>query len=195
MTSRILIVIGHPDPSPERFCRALATAYGDGAREGGHEVRVIDIAPLDIPPLRTKQEFEHGEIPAAAARAQDDLLWAQHLFLVFPLWLGGMPALLKAFFEQTLRPDFAFSGDTSRGQWTRKLKGRTAHIAVTMGMPAIFYRVVYRAHSVKSLRENVLSFVGIKTVRTSLIGMVEDEGAQARETWLAQMRAFGREAA
>ena len=35
------------------------------------------------------------------------------------------------------------------------LKGRSARIVVTMGMPALFYSLYYRSHSVKSLKRNV----------------------------------------
>jgi putative NADPH-quinone reductase len=35
--------------------------------------------------------------------------WAQHLVIVIPLWIGTMPALLKGFFEQTVRPGFAMA--------------------------------------------------------------------------------------
>lgn len=194
MPSRVLIVIGHPDPSPSRFCRALAAAYRDGALDAGHEVREIDIAGMEVPLLRSKAMFEHGEIPPVIARAQEDILWAQHLMIIYPLWLGDVPALFKGFLEQVFRPGFAFTGDTSKGKWKKRLAGRTAHLAVTMGMPSIFYRVVYRAHSVKSLRENVLAFVGIRTVQTSLIGMVEADNTKAHEIWLAHMRGFGHEA-
>ena len=41
-----------------------------------------------------------------------------------------------------------------------------------MGMPAIFYRLVYGAHSVKSLERNILRFVGIKPVHVTYIGGV-----------------------
>ena len=48
MGKRILILLGHPDPRPERLCRALAEAYHAGAVEAGHEVAVIDVARLDF---------------------------------------------------------------------------------------------------------------------------------------------------
>ena len=35
--------------------------------------------------------------------AQADIGWAQHIVLFFPLWLGDMPAVLKAFLEQVAR--------------------------------------------------------------------------------------------
>jgi putative NADPH-quinone reductase len=70
------------------------------------------------------------------------------------------------------------------------LAGRSARIVVTMGMPALFYSAYYRAHSVKSLKRNILEFCGIAPVRTTLIGMVEGR-KQAREEWLAKLGALG----
>ena len=66
------------------------------------------------------------------------------------------------------------------------LKGRSARILVTMGMPAFFYRIYYRAHSVRNLKRNILEFCGFGPVRTTLIGMVEGKPA-ARAPWLARM--------
>ena len=74
--------------------------------------------------------------------------------------------------------------------WKKKLAGRSARIVVTMGMPAFFYRVYYRAHSLKSLKRNILAFCGISPVRTTLIGIVEGR-KQAREEWLAKLGALG----
>ena len=64
MSRRILIVVGHPDPSPDRLCRGLAKAYGEGAEKAGHAVRRVDLAVLEFPMLRTMQEFEHGACPS-----------------------------------------------------------------------------------------------------------------------------------
>jgi hypothetical protein len=57
-------------------------------------------------------------------------------------------------------------------------------------MPALFYRLVYGAHSVKSLKRNILHFVGIKPVECSLIGNVEGS-ADDRAGWLAKMKKLG----
>ena len=184
----ITIIQGHPDGGAPHLCHALAAAYADGAKEGGHAVRVIDLGNTEFPLLRTKDDFERGAVPAQLKAAQDDIAWADHLLLVYPLWLGEMPALVKAFFEQVLRPGFAF--ETGGSGWAPKLKGKSARIVVTMGMPAAFYRWYFGAHSLKSLRRNVLSFVGIKPVRATLLGLVEGS-AKRRERWLKKMRELG----
>jgi len=40
MTSRILILNGHPDPAEGHLAQALVAACAEGATEAGHEVRV-----------------------------------------------------------------------------------------------------------------------------------------------------------
>jgi putative NADPH-quinone reductase len=192
---RILLIQGHPDAGAVHLCHALADAYADGAAECGHEVRRIDVAKLDFPVLRSAAEWENGEVPAALRPAQDDIVWSQHLVVFFPLWLGDMPALLKAFLEQVARPGFAFHDDGNGGFGKKGLSGRSARVVVTMGMPAAVYRYFYRAHSVRSLERNVLGFVGIAPVHETLVGMVDRLDEPARTKWLARLRDLGREAA
>ena len=132
---RITIIQGHPDPDESRFCHAIGWTYEQGAVEAGHQVRTIDVARLDFPMLRTRLEFEKGKLPADIRAAQDDIRWANHLVICYPLWLGTLPALLKGFFEQTFRYGFAFDLG-GRGDAKKLLKGRSARIIVTMGMPA-----------------------------------------------------------
>lgn len=191
MSKRIVIIQGHPDPNEGHFCHALASAYAQGAHDGRHEVQRISIAKIDFPVLRTKEDWESEPPVAAVRRAQELILWAEHLVVIYPLWLGGMPALLKAFFEQVLRPGLGKAEGERGSIFTKPLKGRTAHIVVTMGMPALAYRWYFGAHSLKSFERNILRFVGIKPVRESLIGMVES-AASRREKWIENMHDFGR---
>lgn len=50
-----------------------------------------------------------------------------------------MPALLKAFFEQIFRPGFAIPETGVGTMLYRLLKGRSARVVVTMGVPALVY--------------------------------------------------------
>jgi len=185
----VTIVQGHPDGQAPHLCHALADAYAAGARDAGHAVRIVDLGKLVFPILRTKEAFERSPLPPVLEDAQRDIAWADHLLLVYPLWLGEMPAIVKAFFEQVLRPGFAFE---MRGRgWTPKLRGKTARVVVTMGMPAALYRWYFGAHSLKSLRRNVLAFVGIKPIRTTLLGLVEAASEKRRQRWFAKLRALG----
>lgn len=194
MGRRIVIIQGHPDPAPERYGRALASAYERGARDGGHDVRRIDVASLAFDLVRSQPDWERGRTSDDIERAQNDIAWAEHLVIVYPLWLGGMPALLKGFFEQVARPSFAFGDQGSGKGWPKgRLAGRSARIVVTMGMPAFVYRWYFGAHSLKSLERNILRFVGINPIAETLIGMVAADDPRRREKWLAKVEALGRD--
>ena len=56
MLRRITIIQGHPDPSDQRFGYALAEAYAQGAKEAGHEVRLIEVAKIDFQLLRSQED-------------------------------------------------------------------------------------------------------------------------------------------
>jgi putative NADPH-quinone reductase len=189
MTRRILIIDGHPDPAAARFVHALALAYERGALAAGHEVRRLAVAELQFPWLCSGEDFQKGNAPAAIGKAQAAVAWADHLVILYPLWLGSMPALLKAFFEQLMRPGFAFAAAKGRGLPRKLLGGKSARIIVTMGMPALFYRWYFRAHSLKSLERNILAFCGIRPVSASLVGMVENQ--RQRKQWLEKVERLG----
>jgi putative NADPH-quinone reductase len=195
MTRRIALIDGHPDPDRTRFLHALADAYEAGALGAGHAVRRITVADLDLPLLRTAADFRTGQPLPVVRACQRTLAWAQHWVILYPLWLGSMPALLKGFFEQVGRPGFAFGAARGRGLPRKLLAGRSARVIVTMGMPGFFYRWYYRAHSLKSLERNILAFVGIAPVRATIVGMVDDVSPATRAKWLARLRKLGADAA
>ena len=190
MAKQIAIIQGHPDPQGNHFGHALAEAYAMGAQAEGHQVNFIHVAQLEFPLLRSKEEFEKGSPPASIQQAQAIIQQAEHLVFFYPLWMGSMPALLKAFLEQVFRPGFT-TGTKETGKPAQQLlKGKTARIVVTMGMPALLYRWYFLAHSLKSLERNILKFCGISPIQESLIGLVEASEPK-RKKWLAKMRGFG----
>jgi putative NADPH-quinone reductase len=191
MGRRIAIIQGHPDGSTARFCHALAAAYEESARAAGHDVRRIEVAAMDIAPLRSRRQWQDGGPSAEVAQAQQTIEWAEHLVIFYPLWLGSMPALLKAFFEQVFRPGFAVDRHHSELVWHKRLRGRSARIVVTMGMPVLIYRFYFLSHSLKTLERNILGFCGIRPVRASLIGLVDAPDPGRRNGWLQKMTRLG----
>lgn len=188
----IVLIQGHPEAGGRRFCHGLAAAYAEGARAAGHSVRQVAIAELSFPVLRSQREWADGPVPPDIAQAQDAIRWAGHIVVFYPLWMGDLPALLKGFLEQLLRPGFGTSAVEGGMKWEKLLRGRSARVVVTMGMPALAYRWWFGAHSLRSLKRNILAFCGIGPVRDTLVGNVEGCGARARERWLARMRELGR---
>src|ERR1700757_756367 len=103
-----------------------------------------------------------------------------------------MPTLLKALFLAVLRPKCAFSTARQRlFPQPQALAGKSARIIVTMGMPAWFYRWYFRAHSLKSLKRNILRSCGLNPVRSCVVGTVETMSQAAGGNWLLKAQGRG----
>ena len=191
--TRVLILQGHPTPGGGHYGHALGEAYGAGARAAGHEVREIRTGDIDFPLILSTEDWRTAAPPPAIAAAQEAILWAEHLVIFYPLWLGDVPAHFKGFLEQAIRPTLIGEIDMS-GKSGRRLAGRSVRIIVTMGMPGWFYRLYYRAHSLKSLSRNVLQFDGLGPVRTTVVGSVDRSPAH-RVRWIERVKALGARAA
>lgn len=186
----ILILQGHPDTSDSHFCHALADAYAAGAERGGHDLGRITLSDTGVELLRSRREWQSAELPAYVREGQEAIRRADHIVLIFPLWLGGMPALVKAWLEQVFREGFAM--EIGENGWQRHLKGKSARLVVTMGMPAFFYRLYFRSHGTRQISRSILGFSGIGPIRETLIGRVEPMAADRAKALLDEMRDLGR---
>ena len=186
--TQICIIQGHPDSRGGHLCHGLADAYRQGALDAGHQVSKVDIGALKIDFVRNPEDMTHPP-NESILMAQQTILEAEHLMIIYPLWLGTMPALVKAFFEQAACGDF-FLEKTEKPWPVGKLKGRSARLVVTMGMPAAAYRLLMGSHGVKGFESGILGIAGIGPIRETLFGNVE--GSQRTRTkWLAKMRDLG----
>jgi putative NADPH-quinone reductase len=191
MAQKILIIDGHPDAERARYCHALADAYTQGAMAAGKETRLITLAETPVEMLRTARAFAALASSAHIKAAQADIAWADHLVIVFPLWLGGAPAFLRAFLEQVACGGF-FAATEGAGI-RPKFKGKSARLIVTMGMPAFVYRLFFHAHGVRNIIHGVLGFAGFAPVRATFFGAIESVGAAQLKTRLEHTRLLGRE--
>jgi len=190
LSRHILIIEAHPGGHDGHLCGAFADSYAAGAAEAGFLLRRLDISLLDFPLLRSREAFENGPIPESLIPASEAIQWAEHIVFVFPLWLGTMPALLKAFLEQVFRPGIAFQYGES-GIAKKLLRGCTARIIVTMGMPVPIYRFCFGAHGTNALRRGILNFAGIRPVRQTFFGMIDQAGPERRKEWLGKVEMLG----
>src|SRR3954463_1411507 len=159
---KIMIVVGHPQSRTLRG--ALGEAYQRGAQAAGHDVKLFALAEMKFDPiLREGYRMEQPLEPDLQA-AYDALAACDHLVIIFPLWCGDMPALLKGFIERLLQPDLIRRQDTDNAMNWAIFNNKTARVVMTMGMPVSIYRFWYGGHALKLLARNILKFIGIKPV-------------------------------
>lgn len=186
--SRVVVVVGHTRKGT--YCEALGEAYRRGAEAAGARADLFVTSKLSFDPLLHEGYERIQPLEPDLGAAHEALLAADHIVIVFPLWLGTLPAILKAFLERILQPDLV--EPSKQGTFVQILKGKSARVIVTMGMPAFVYRWWFGAHAVRMLKHNILGFMGVKPVAISIFGSIESIGQKGRAKRLAEVEAIGR---
>jgi NAD(P)H dehydrogenase (quinone) len=141
--SKIAIIVGHA--RRDTYCEVLGEAYRRGAAIAGHDARLFVTSRMSFDPVLHVGFDTVQPLEPDLQSAHDAMLAADHLVLIFPLWLGTLPAIFKGFLERILQPDLVEPARLK--QYKQVLKGKSARIVVTMGMPGLLYRWYYGAHA------------------------------------------------
>ena len=189
--SKICVIHGHPDTNEKHFVTALGQAYVEGATSAGHTVSEIRIGDLNFDLLRRPADFE--TLPSEELQAErQKIAEADHVVLVFPLWLGGTPAIVKAFFEQIARGGYFLQAANSESEFPiARMKGKSLRIIVTMGMPGLVYKTWFGAHSLKGFEQGIFGMSGFKPIHHKVIGTVGVDDPEKHEKWLSEVRELG----
>ena len=192
MSKRILIIQGHP--AEQSLCGALAKEYEQGAQESGHTVRILAVRDLKFESVLHEGYKVIQPLETDLILAQNEIKSADHIVIVFPIWWGGMPALLKGFIDRVFLPGFAFKYRQGSLWWDKLLKGKSAHIIATMDTPPWYFRIFYRDAGINQMRRTILQYCGVKPVKVTRIGRVKDTTDAWKNAWLSKVKVFGRHA-
>jgi NAD(P)H dehydrogenase (quinone) len=186
---KILIINGHPNK--ESFNYGLSEAYKKGAEKSGNEVKEILVGELEFGPNLQYGYQKRTELEPDLLKAWKKIEWAEHIVWIYPLWWGFMPAILKGFIDRLFLPNFAFQYKENSTQWDKLLKGKTAHIINTMDYPVWYYRWFLRERGTKIMKNMILSFVGIRTTKTTYIAPIKSSNQEFRKNWIEKIKTIG----
>jgi len=122
----VLLVYAHPEPTS--FTAALKDAGAAALREAGHTVEISDLYAENFDPVAGRHDFgtvadearfhyqteqghahEHQTFAPDLVREQQRFLNADLVVWLFPIWWGGMPAIMKGWFDRVLAFGFAYA--------------------------------------------------------------------------------------
>ncbi|MET4615332.1 NAD(P)H dehydrogenase (quinone) [Stenotrophomonas sp. 2619] len=192
MSRSIVILLGHPDR--DSLCGALAERYQHAALAAGHTVQLFALGEIDFDPILRHGYRQIQPLEPGLEQINTAIAGCEHLVLVYPTWWGGMPALLKGFFDRAFLPGVAFRYRADSVWWDRLLAGRSARVITTLDTPPWYFRWVYRMPGHQQIRRTILEFCGIRPVKISGFGPVRSASAAQREAWLQQAEQLGRQA-
>ncbi|MES2796748.1 MAG: NAD(P)H-dependent oxidoreductase [Bacteroidota bacterium] len=186
----ILIINGHPDDQSFNF--GIAEAYQKGAESSGAEVVIVNVRDLNFNPNLQFGYRKRMDLEPDLLMAQEKITWADHLVIIYPVWWGSIPALLKGFLDRVFLPGFAFQKRENSVWWDKLLKGKTGRIISTLDQPAWYYWLIYRQPTNNAMKKMVLQFCGIDPVSVTTIGPLRLSETKFRENWLQKIENLGK---
>ncbi len=190
---KVIVINGHP--SKDSFCTALANSYASGLEEKGVNFNLVHLSELDFNPILENGYQKRTELEPDLLATWDKIKEADHMVFVYPNWWGTYPALLKGFIDRIFLPGFAFEQYENSIKWAKLLKGKTAHIIVTMDSPGFVYKLFLKSPGHNSIKRCVLDFCGVNTVKTTNFRIVKTSTPEKRKKWLSKAFILGKKIA
>jgi len=186
MKNKILIINGHPNSDSFNF--ALSEAYKKGAAQSGKIVKILNLNELKFDLNQTNFKLEN--VSTDIKNSQEQIIWADHLVWIYPIWWYTMPALMKIFIEQVFVSGFAFKYLETKNQkivkWEKYLTGKTAELIATMDAPPFYYKFIVKDPGYKSLKAS-FSYCGMKITGKTYFGSVKLSSETQKKKWLLEM--------
>ena len=168
----LLVINGHPDPSPRRYCSALCDAFSDGLKAGMHHVQHVRVGCLPL--IDNESNLELG---ADLAKTVTRIRAADRLFVFFPMWLGDAPPILRDLFDLSFRQ----CGSNTQTE-------KHAQLVMTTSFPALLYkgRTFAKCEAATSVK-----LPGLVVRTTTIIGSIDTITDHDRQEWLSAMYRSG----
>ncbi len=184
---KVLIVYSHPNP--KSFNAAILEKVVSALKSINADFRIIDLYRENFKIALDSKDFEtlqNGKTPEDVQKYQQDILWADKLIFIFPVWWWSYPAILKGFIDRVFLHGFAYA--FKKNGLKKLLKNEKALVFMTTGGLKEEYE---KNNAIQILQrpfsEGVLSFCGIKNSEFHLFYGIPSSSEEYRKNCLLEV--------
>jgi NAD(P)H dehydrogenase (quinone) len=183
MKMNVLMIFTHPNHESLSYAFLQEAMRGCKENTQVKETRVLDLYQEQFDPVlvfnETKRRRDmHRDEKLTNYREQ--ILWADKLVFIYPIWWGRPPAMLLGYIDQMFASGFAYrdhGGLFPEGL----LKGKSVVCISSMKGPT-FYPLFWLNNSHKVLMKKALfQYVGMKRVKFFEFGHMESKKGKQKE--------------
>ncbi|AIQ71597.1 NAD(P)H-dependent oxidoreductase [Paenibacillus graminis] len=179
-----LVIYIHPNHQSLNYAFLQEVLRGSRENAKVAEIQVLDLYDEGFDPVLVFNEHKRRRdmhTDPALAKYREQLMWADKIVLVYPIWWGRPPAMLMGYIDQMFASGFAYrdkGGLLPEGL----LKGKSVVCISTMQGPTHYpLLMLHNAHKVL-MRKALFNFVGIRKVKFFEFGSMESKrGKHARK--------------
>ncbi|MFD0590332.1 NAD(P)H-dependent oxidoreductase [Paenibacillus sp. GCM10027627] len=172
---KTLIIYTHPNHQSLNYAFLERVLQGSGENPHISETQVLDLYEEGFDPsLVFNQEKRRRDMATdpSLKKYREQLLWADKIVFVYPIWWGRPPAMLFGYIDRMFASGFAYR-DTGGLLPEGLLKGKSVVCISTMQGPTLYPLLwLNNAHKVL-MKKALFSYVGIKKVKFFEFGNME----------------------
>lgn len=167
-------VIVYANPDENSFNAALVKYVAMALKDSGQSYTVIDLyADQFDPVLKYGGEKKRSDMnrDAETKKYRKLMKEADHLIFIYPLWWGGVPAIMKGFFDRVLVAGEAYTYENGRVKGL--LRAETAQVFYTADSPGWYLKWFRKNSDWITLKKGILQFCGIQKAERNLFSVVK----------------------
>jgi len=181
---KIFVVYGHYDDGS--FNAAIKNTFIEAAKEGGHQVDLVDLYKEKFNPV-----FAGEEPDAEVLNHRQRIDACDIIVLIAPIWNFRMPAIVEGWIDKVLAPPWAFSFKQLVGNYgypQGHLKDKKAIIFCTYGSPRLAVTTFFLNLPIRRLKRGVFHICGITNILYKRYFAVPFVAERMRKRFLADAR-------
>ncbi|MGG4212656.1 NAD(P)H-dependent oxidoreductase [Paenibacillus sp. FSL L8-0638] len=182
----INILYGHP--YPKSFNKAILEQVIAHLNVRGANVKVKDLIQMSFNPTVGLKDLEAkvtNVLPEEIVKEQEDLLWADALIIISPVWWGGFPAVIKGYIDRVFATGLIRSSDGVYG-----LEGKRAYSIFTTGSSEDYIRISRQKDMLYAANDNLFGFAKFSDAEIKLLYSVPRVTLEERKAMLLDVNRF-----
>ncbi|MGG1659249.1 NAD(P)H-dependent oxidoreductase [Brevibacillus sp. NRS-1366] len=173
---KLLVIYTHPNHNSLSYSFLEKVLKGSHENPAIKEIQVLDLYEEGFDPLlvfnKEKRRRDMHRDPKLE-KYRNQIMWADKIVLVYPIWWGRPPAMLMGYIDQMFASNFAYR-DTGGLLPEGLLKGKSVVCISVMKGPT-HYPLFFLNNAHKMLMKRaVFQYVGMKKVKFFEFGNMEN---------------------
>lgn len=181
----ILVIYAHPYDGS--FCKGILNTIVPKMEKRGANVKVIDLVKMNFDPTMRPEDLKATVTKTYTPEVQQEqknILWADAIVTICPVWFGSVPGFLKAYFDKVFITGFGY--DYTGGL----LQNKRIFSLFTFGSKDPYLSLANQYKSIEYLWDNIFSMVGFKDIAVKYFTNVPRETDEVRAKYLTEAIEF-----
>lgn len=183
---KIFVITCNPKEHSKK--EVYVQTYVEEAKKCGHDVRIINLYNLNIDYLRFKGDEMDCSLTDELKEAQDNILWADQLVFVYPIWWFSIPALMKSFIENVFTEGVV--SELKKRVPKPLLKEKTSVIMQSYSMPYFAMKYFYGDIPIKWWKIILTDWCGPKIIKRFDFDMIDAVSEKRKQKWIKDIKKF-----